>query len=244
MNANPVGITHRLRGAAEWRLTALKSRVRTIRSDNVRDQFRCWLQLGFALPALDNMQNYARLKFLHDCIVRFAPGSGTALELGCYKCSSTVFVAQACRRAEVPHVCAIDLFTGTQSWGLDLDYQNEAQQKLARYGLVDRVTLIRSNTLNANWTEPISALHIDADHAYEAVWADISKYAPFVVQDGIIVFDDYDADHPGVTKAVHRLLVEDTSFEVAAANYQGYEFGSVCLRRVRSRVQTQSPVAR
>ena len=226
-------VVQRLLAAAEWRLAALNSRVRTMRADNLGDHARCWLELGFALPPLDTMQNYTRLKFLHDCIVRFAPTSGIAVELGCYKCSSTVFIANACRKAKVPHTYAIDLFTGTQSWGLGVDYQHEAQEKLASYGLTNVVTLIRANTLEVDWTKKISALHIDADHAYEAVWADISKYTPFIEPNGIVVFDDYDVDHPGVTKAVHRLLLEDPSFEIAAANYQGHEFGSVCLRRVR-----------
>src|SRR4030095_11270277 len=56
MNANPAGITHRLRGAAEWRLSALKSRVRTIRSDDARDYLRGWLQRGFVFAPLDTMQ--------------------------------------------------------------------------------------------------------------------------------------------------------------------------------------------
>jgi hypothetical protein len=233
MTANSsASVVHRLRDAVEWRLAALKSRVQTARADNIRDYVRCWLELGFTLPPLDTMQNYRRLKFLHDCIVRFAPSSGVAVELGCYKCSSTVFIAKACAKARLPHGYAIDLFTGTQSWGLSVDYQQEAQQRLDSYGLTNRVTLIRSNTLAVDWTRPIAAMHIDADHAYEAVWADITKYTPHIVQDGIVVFDDYDIKHPGVTKAVHRLLAEDPTLEIVAANYQGHEFGSVCLRRV------------
>jgi predicted O-methyltransferase YrrM len=185
--------------------------MREVRADGLSDHIRCRLELGFALPPLDTMQNYQRLKFLDDCIERFAPSTGVGLEIGCYKCTSTVFIAHACARAQVSQVYAIDLFTGARSWNTKVDYLDEAQHKLARYGLNDRVTLIRSDSLCYSWTAPIAALHIDADHAYEAVWNDIQKYTPFIVENGICVFDDYDVTHPGVTRAVHRLLAEDSS---------------------------------
>ena len=89
------------------------------------------------------------------------------------------------------------------------------------------------HSLEYPWKDPISVLHIDADHEYEAVWNDIEKYTPFLVAGGIVVFDDYDVSHAGVTKAVHRLLAEYPRFEVVAANYQGAEFGSLTLRRTR-----------
>jgi len=216
-----------------WRADAMRNRLRELPADGLSDHLRCRVELGFALPPLDTMQNYHRLKFLHDCIVRFAPPTGAALEIGCFKCTSTVFIAHACARAHVSRIFAIDLFTGTPSWGTTVDYLDDAQRKLARYGLAERVTLIRSHSLSYPWTEPIAALHIDADHAYEAVWHDIQKYTPFIVENGIVVFDDYDVSHAGVTRAVHRLLDEDPTFEVAGANYQGVEYGSLCLRRTR-----------
>jgi len=223
----------RVMSGLRWRAGAVRTRMREVRADGLSDHIRCRLELGFVLPPLDTMQNYPRLKFLHDCIERFAPTTGVGLEIGCYKCTSTVFIAQACARAGVSQVYAIDLFTGTRSWNTAVDYLDEAQQKLARYGLRERVTLIRSDSLSYPWTAPVAALHIDADHSYEAVWADIQKYVPFIVENGICVFDDYDVSHDGVTRAVHRLLAEDSSFEVVAANYQGAEFGSVCIRRTR-----------
>jgi predicted O-methyltransferase YrrM len=230
VSTNPMTV---VANGLRWRADAWRSRMRQFRRDGVGDHIRCRLELGFALPSLDTMQNYRRLKFLHDSFARFAPPTGVAVEIGCYKCSSTVFIAHACARARVPHVYAIDLFTGTPSWGVSVDYLDEAQRKISRYGLNNQVTLIRSDSLSYPWKEPIAALHIDADHEYQAVWNDIQKYTPFIVKDGVVVFDDYDIDHPGVTKAVHRLLAENDRFEVVATNYQGAEFGSICLRRTR-----------
>ena len=150
---------NRFRNALEWRTAALQSRVREVRRDGLTDYFRCRMQLGFPLPALDTMQNYQRMKFLYDCIMRFAPPNGVALEVGCYKCSSTVFIAKACAQAGIQNVYAIDLFTGTPSWGSSVDYLVEAEQKLATYGLRDRVTLIRSNSLDTLATARRGAPH-------------------------------------------------------------------------------------
>jgi cephalosporin hydroxylase len=231
-NSGAGSLLQRLRAASEWRVSAVQARLREMQSDGLADHIRCRVQLGFTLPPLDTMQNYRRMKFLHDCIVQFAPATGVALEIGCYKCSSTVFIGKACARAGITRIFAIDLFTGTPSWNLSGDYLAKAQRKLASYGLGDQVSLIRQHSLEYPWDQPVAALHIDADHAYDAVVADIEKYTPFLVKGGIVVFDDYDLDHPGVTRAVHRLLAESGSYEVVAANYQGREFGSVCLRRV------------
>jgi predicted O-methyltransferase YrrM len=224
----------RIRNAVRWRVDALRSRIKRVQAVGVTDYIRCRIELGFALPDLGTMQNYERMKFLHDCIVRFAPSTGVALEVGCYKCSSTVFIAKACTKKQIDKIYGMDLFTGTPSWKLSVDYYDTSQQTLAAYGLQDRVTLIRSNSLDYPWQTPIAALHIDGDHACEAAWLDTQKYTPFLVVGGIVVFDDYDISHPGVTTAVHRLLLEDSRYEVVAANYQGAEFGSVCLRRMSS----------
>lgn len=229
-STNPV---RRLVAGLRWRTTAFRTRLQDLRSDGIADHIRCRVELGFALPPLDTMQNYKRLKFLHDCIVKFAPATGVGLEVGCYKCSSTVFIANACAKVNVRNIYAIDLFTGTPSWGATVDYLESAQHTIARYRLTDRVTLIREHSLRYPWKEPLSVLHIDADHSYEAARNDIQKYTPFIVEGGIVVFDDYDVSHAGVTKAVHQLLAEDSRFEVVAANYQGAEFGSLCLRRTR-----------
>jgi len=223
---------HRIGPALSWRRDALRARIREFRSEPLADRMRCRVELGFALPALETMQNYRRMKFLYECVVRFAPSAGVALEVGCYKCSSTVFIAKACARRQIRNIYALDLFTGTPSWNRTVDYFETARQKIERYGLSDVVTLVRSNSLEYEWNEPLAVLHIDADHEYGAVWNDIRKYTPYLVKGGIVVFDDYDVSHPGVTRAVHRLLHEDDGFEVVSANYQGVEFGSVCLRRI------------
>ena len=68
--------------------------------------------------------------------------------------------------------------------------------------------LLRSHSLAYPWDKTIDVFHLDADHEYQAVTNDIEKFAPFLADEGIIVFDDYDAAHPGVKQAVHELLLK------------------------------------
>src|SRR3954447_26457815 len=97
---------HRIVPALSWRRDALRARIREFRPEPLADRMRCRVELGFALPALETMQNYRRMKFLYECVVRFAPSAGVALEVGCYKCSSTVFIAKACARRQNRNIYA------------------------------------------------------------------------------------------------------------------------------------------
>jgi len=198
-------------------------------------QIRGLLSVGFLPPPGDGMQNFARMRFLYESVRRFAPRSGgVALEVGVYNAGSTVYLAKAALRSGIERIVGIDLFTGTPSWNQSIDTLPTALERVARYGLSRDVTLIRSHSLQYDWKEPIAVLHLDADHEYSAVAADIAHYAPHVIEDGIIVFDDYDTTHPGVLRAVHELLSAGSSFEVAAVNYQRPEYGSVCVKRHRT----------
>ena len=47
---------------------------------------------------------------------------------------------------------------------------------------------------------------IDADHAYEAVAADIKAWLPKVSRGGILAGHDYDGGWPGVVQAVNELI--------------------------------------
>lgn len=196
------------------------------------EKTRGLLRFGFLPPPLDGMQTLERMGFLYESIGRFAVrSSGIALEIGCYKGCSAVFLARACLRKGIDRIYAIDLFTGTPSWRQTIDTFEEARARLARYGLLSHVTLVRSHSQRYDWTEPIDVLHLDADHEYPAVSADIRKYAPFLAPRGIVIFDDYDAEHPGVRRAVHEWLLERQDMEIVGLHHPGPAWGSVCLRR-------------
>lgn len=193
---------------------------------------RQFLALGFVPPPYDGMQTFARMKFLYDAVVCHASSkSGFALELGCYKCCSTVFLSKACIRKGIRAISAIDLFTGTPDWNQKMDTYDAAMKRLRRYGVDQYVNLIRGKTLDVNWSTEIDVLHVDADHRYEAVRNDIQRFLPFVVAGGLIIFDDYDREHPGVQRAVHELLLEGTT-EICDVHCRGPNYGSICLRKL------------
>lgn len=151
--------------------------------------------------------------------------------MGVYNAGSTVYLGKAALRSGIDRIYGIDLFSGTPSWNQAIDTYSTAVARLERYGLKGKVELIRSHSLEYDWTEKIAVLHLDADHEYSAVVADLGKYAPFVGDEGIIVFDDYDTEHSGVLRAAHELLMGPLGFEIAAVNYQRPEYGSLCVKR-------------
>jgi predicted O-methyltransferase YrrM len=77
-------------------------------------------------------------------------------------------------------------------------------RNLMESGVGSSVRLIPSTTREAakTWTTPIDWLYIDADHRYEAVWADLMDWVPHVRRGGLILGDDYGhKDFPGVKAA-------------------------------------------
>lgn len=101
----------------------------------------------FKIPELDGMQNIDRMKFLYDSILQFAKvKSKKALEIGCYKGCSTIFLSHACLKIGIDQIYAIDLFTGTPSWNQFVDTYEITKQKLSDYNLNKNVMLLRGNS--------------------------------------------------------------------------------------------------
>lgn len=70
---------------------------------------------------------------------------------------------------------------------------------------------VDSATFRETWNQPIALLHIDADHSYEEVKADL-ELAKFVIVDGLVVLHDFGrVTAPGVKKAWEELT--GTGFE-------------------------------
>lgn len=186
----------------------------------------------FAMPPLDGLQTEARLRFLHGVVTRFGRASTKkALEIGCYKGSATVVLAQACARIGVDSLTSLDLFTGTPSWGQKFDTMAQARRRIDEFGVGAIVRLERGDSKTAPWTEMVDILHIDGDHTYEAVRSDIRRFTPCLVPGGIVIFDDYDPAHPGVEAAVDEFLSAHPEFEIAARHDDGDSGGSLCVRK-------------
>ena len=187
---------------------------------------------GFETPPLDGLQDLVRMRFLYDSVLAYGePGNGEVLEIGCYKGCSTVFLAMACRQKGFEGVTTIDLFTGTPSWGVSIDTFAEASQRFCDYALADFVRAVRADSRSYDWNRPLAVLHLDGDHEYEAVGADLERYTPHIAPGGIIVVDDYDSGHVGVVRAIHELLAQRSDLSVVGVNNSRQYYGSICVRR-------------
>ena len=122
------------------------------------------------------------------------------LEIGSYCGLSTVCMA---RTAE--HVTAVDYFDG-RGTPQPQDTRKTFDDNMQRYSVADRVTAASPED---EFIGECDLLFIDGAHDRESVQADIAKYLPFLVGDGLIAFHDYNEPcHPGVTAAVNEFLAD------------------------------------
>jgi len=103
--------------------------------------------------------------------------------------------------------------------------------------LEDFVKPIRGNSSDVikDWKDEdkISILHIDGDHSYNAVKADINNYTPHLMKNGILIVDDYDSIHADIQKAVAELLREGKFKTIyTVAEIPGLGFGSIALEKI------------
>jgi predicted O-methyltransferase YrrM len=190
----------------------------------------------FDVPPYDGMMNEAKCRFLYGIVTHYNGPKGNIVEIGSWKGCSTTWLAVAGRRKRFKSLIAVDLFTGTPSWNQQVDTYEIFMGRMRRNKLERFVRQVRSDSKEAakNWDrrDTISVLHIDGDHAYEAVKADINNYMPYVEPQGVIIVDDYDSMHPGVQKAVDEFIKKGNLRVIGKVReIPGKGFGSLALRK-------------
>lgn len=198
-----------------------------------RDRLRGALHFGFAIPMDRGMQNYERMRFLYDMVVREAVShSGFALEIGCFHGCSTVFLAKACQSVGIRSIDSVDLFpVDDVGCGASRDRRAVAMKSISRYHLREMVTLVRADSGDYCPERDLDVLHIDGDHSWVGVKRDIDRFVPRLSPGGLVVFDDYDWAHDDVRRAVNELMHDDPTLQLIGVCQQGDEWGSICLRR-------------
>lgn len=195
------------------------------------------LKYGFIIPGFDGMMNAKKCEFLYNTVKYYSGKKELIVEIGSFKGCSTSWLAMAGKGNGFKSLIAIDLFTGTPSWQEDIDTYDYFIKRMHANDLIDFVKPIRADSKEAikNWNQndKISILHIDGDHSYEGVKADMDNYIPLVVNGGIIIIDDYDSFHPGVQKAADELL-SSKSFERYAIvkEIPNKGFGSIAIKKI------------
>lgn len=139
---------------------------------------------------------------------------GDIVEIGSWQGRHTCFLAAACRDSRNGRVHAVDHFQGNPGkehfyvvGNEDLsDLEARFRQNVERHGLSEWVTLHASDAQTVTVDGPVRMLVIDGEHTYDAVWRDLERFAPLVIDGGMVVFDDYSPEFPGVVEAVQEWL--------------------------------------
>lgn len=132
------------------------------------------------------------------------------VELGVWKGASTLFMAEELRRSGHDGVViAVDTWLGSREHWVRDEYFGEVGflhgyptlyykflANVARSGLGDYVVPLPLDSLNAarvlqDFGLSPGLIHLDGGHDYDSVMADLKAWWPLLVQNGILVGDDY-----------------------------------------------------
>lgn len=144
---------------------------------------------------------------------------GDIVEIGAWQGRSTIFLASGARAAANGKVYAVDHFRGNpgkehlfRAGRDDLsDLPGRFTRNVERFGVAARVELLAVDSASAARTlrdreARVRLLFIDGNHEYDAVRADFAAFQGLLLPRALVVFDDYSASFPGVTRAVDELV--------------------------------------
>jgi hypothetical protein len=149
------------------------------------------------------------LSRLQDLVRSTERKRGAVLEFGVWEGRSLVAIAEA---AAPRLVHAVDHWRGSLSdddMTLGLAQERDV---FAAYtentAHLDNVMTHRVDTVEfmSGWSNPISFLHLDADHGYESVKAQILWAKRLLIRGGVLCGDDFSDRWPGVVNAVRDTL--------------------------------------
>jgi predicted O-methyltransferase YrrM len=134
------------------------------------------------------------------------PIEGRLLETGTGYGDSAAFFSRVLPKWKIYTVDAFGLFGDGRIYNrLDHD---KVQAVMNRYSGGNNVIQILGNSGEVPWELPLDVLYIDADHTEAGCRKDFENYAPFVFDDGLIIFDDYiQENNPnnGVKNVIHSI---------------------------------------
>src|SRR5208283_4602386 len=126
----------------------------------------------------------------------------TVVEIGVWSGKSLIPMALACKLLGKGRVIGIDPFDSVASvegqipivadWWRKVDHDGVLRfflEKVKHFGVQDYVTFIRKRSDDVIPDREIGLLHVDGNHALQAV-RDVERFAPRVAPGGIVVLDD------------------------------------------------------
>ena len=132
------------------------------------------------------------------------------LEIGVHNGCSMGYVLQS--KYKIDKCYGIDLFENTfYKDKLEKDYIYNNLQKLNKNG--NEIILFKGNSCNKDIIQKfknikIDLIFIDGDHTYQGVKKDFLNYHPFLSNNGLMVFDDFNKanTNKGVYQFINELL--------------------------------------
>jgi hypothetical protein len=142
---------------------------------------------------------------------------GDVVEIGSWQGRSTSFLARAVKESINGKLFAIDHFQGNigkeQLYKVKNDDLSDLKSgfisNMKHLGLVDVINLLEMNSQEASnriASNSIRFLFIDGDHTYNGVLKDIELFFPKLVNNAIVVFDDFSDNFPGLIIAVDNII--------------------------------------
>lgn len=161
------------------------------------------------------------------------PATLSIVELGSYKGKSSCYLAEGAREGNGAHVWCVEAWDSPGNVTGRFKYAAPATREaftlqVKSVGLEDQITPLQGFTYDVvrRWRRSIGLLYIDASHRYPDVKADYEAWSPFVVPDGVLVFDDYSDVNRGVKALVDELRRH-------SPQWQGWTFGPWPLASAR-----------
>lgn len=132
---------------------------------------------------------------------------GAIIEFGSWEGRSTIAIAEGTEQ----DVIAVDHWRGnpgdhlTEPRAREEDIYARFRKNTAHLPNIVLAVMAIEDFM-ASWSGPIKFLHIDADHNFEPVKAQIEWAKPLMISGGIMCGDDFSTTWPGVVQAVTETL--------------------------------------
>lgn len=163
-----------------------------------------------AFQVMDELEGWCskfKAGVLVDLVLMLKPEK--VVEIGVFGGKSLVPMAVACKANNKGIAVGIDPWStvasvegqdgANLSWWGSIDHEGILRglvDKINKFGLNDRVALVRNTSEGADIIENIDILHVDGNHSERTALFDVKKWVPNVRKGGVIIMDDLNWEGP------------------------------------------------
>jgi len=145
-------------------------------------------------------------------LARKCPSGSVIVEIGTWKGKSACWLAKGTEDGNKVKVYSVDLFIAQPLYiNAGEDFYEEVLKNIKNTGF--DITLIRGNSSEIDFNEPVGLIFIDGNHDYEQVEKDLFHWLPKVIKGGTIAFHDYGGPTAGPTLVVDKYIKDSPKFQ-------------------------------